>query len=84
MAIDLQTLQAALTGYQSEHARLTRAIAGLRAQIKSGKASGRSGPDEVATEVKPRRKMPAAARKRIAAAQKKRWAEYHKAQKAQA
>jgi hypothetical protein len=84
MVIHLQTLQAALTGYQSEHDRITRAIADLRMRIKGGKAPTSSGPDHAASPTKPKRKMSAAARKRIAAAQKKRWADYHKSQKAEA
>ena len=77
MAIDLETLQAALIGYQTEQDRITKAIADLQAQLKGGKAPARAG-----RATKPKRKLSAAARKRIAAAQKKRWAEYHKAQKA--
>jgi hypothetical protein len=78
MAIDPKTLQAALTGYQTEHDRITRAIADIRARIKGVKAPVSSGLDHAA-KAKPKRKISAAARKRMAAAQKKRWAEYHKA-----
>jgi hypothetical protein len=78
MAIDVETLQAALIGYQSEQERIERAIADLHAQLKGAKpASSSAG----ALPTKPRRKMSAAARKRIAAAQRKRWAEYHKSHK---
>ena len=80
MAIDLETLQAALIGYQSEQERITRAIADLQAKLKGGKASA----GHATKSEKPKRKLSAAARKRIAAAQKKRWAEYHKAHKAEA
>jgi hypothetical protein len=73
-----------LIGYQGEHDRITRAIADLHLRIKGGKATGKSGPDHAATPAKPKRKMSASARKRIAAAQKKRWADYHKAQRAEA
>jgi hypothetical protein len=83
MAIDLQTLQAALTGYQMEQARITKAIADLQVRIRGGKAPRSSGPDHAAMATKPKRKLSAAARKRMAASQKKRWAEYHEAQKAE-
>jgi len=84
MAINLQILQAALIGYQIERDRITRAMAGLEAQLKGGKAPASSGPSRATAAEKPKRRMSAAARKRIAAAQKKRWAAYHKSQKAQA
>jgi cell division septum initiation protein DivIVA len=82
MAIEAQTLQAALIGYQSEQERITKAIADLQAQLKGGKASASSGLDRTMVAKKPKRKLSAAARKRIAAAQKKRWAAYHKSHKA--
>lgn len=84
MAIDLQTLQAALAGDHIEQERITRAIADLHKRIKGAKAPMRSGPATAGTQTKPKRKMSAAARKRIAAAQKKRWAEYHKTHKTEA
>ena len=74
MAIDKQTLQAALIGYQSEQERITKAITHLQAQLTGGRASAT---DHAVGAAKPKRKMSAAARKRIAAAQKKRWTEYH-------
>jgi len=82
MAIDLQTLRAALIGYQSEQERIARAIADLQTQLKGGKPPAGSRPARAAVAKKPKRQMSAAARKRIAAAQKKRWADYHMAQKA--
>jgi hypothetical protein len=84
MAIDLETLQAALIGYESERERIANIVAGLRAQLRGEKASVSSGPDDAGTAARSRRKLSASARKRMAAAQKKRWAEYHKAQKAEA
>ena len=68
-------LQAALYGYQMEKEKIEAKIRDLQAQLKGKKAP--------ATPVKAaksggRREMSEAARARIAAAQKKRWAEFHK------
>jgi hypothetical protein len=84
MAIDLETLHAALIGYESEHERITKVIAELRAQLRGKKASVSSGPDDAGAPAKSKRKLSASARKRMAAAQKKRWAAYHKAHKTEA
>ena len=79
MASDHEILQAALIGYQVEIDRIDKLMADIRAQIggrvPEASDSAFSPPE---AEHRPRRKMSAAARKRIAAAQKKRWAEYHK------
>jgi Skp family chaperone for outer membrane proteins len=69
-------LQAALYGYQMEKEKIDAKIRDLQAQLKGKKAP-------VAAAAKPaksggRRQMSDAARARIAAAQKKRWAEFHK------
>ena len=68
MAIDLETLRAALTGYQIEQERITKAIAELQARLKGGKTSASAATDHAVAATKPRRKMSASARKRIAAA----------------
>jgi len=39
MAVDAETLQAALIGYRSEQERITKAIADLQAQLKGGRVS---------------------------------------------
>ena len=83
MAINRETLQAALAGYKIEHERITQAMADIRARIKGGKASASSGVGHTAGTTKPKRTISAAARKRMAAAQKKRWAAYHKADNAE-
>ena len=70
MAIDLETLHAALIGCESEQERITRAIVDLRAQLKGRNASVSSGPGPATVAGKPKRKLSAAARKRMAAAQK--------------
>jgi hypothetical protein len=74
--IDTSMLEMALIGYEAERQKIQARITEIQAQL-----NGRSG--HTATPVtRTRRKMSATARRRIAAAQKKRWAEYHKQQKA--
>jgi cell division septum initiation protein DivIVA len=74
---DIQTLKMALVGFQIEHQKVQERIAEIERRLGGRTprvAASSSGP-------KPQRKMSAAARKRIADAQKKRWAAFHKAQK---
>ncbi len=68
-------LQAALYGYQMEKEKIEAKIRDLQAQLK-----GKKAPVAAAKPAKSggRREMSDAARARIAAAQKKRWAEFHK------
>jgi len=68
-------LQAALYGYQMEKEKIEAKIRDLQAQLK-----GKRAPSAAAKSAKPgrRREMSDAARARIAAAQRKRWAEFHK------
>ena len=73
-APDADLLQAALIGYQRQQAVLEERMAEIRRELDGG--GGRS--DE-AGEGKPRRGMSAAGQRRIAAAQRKRWAELKKA-----
>jgi hypothetical protein len=76
MTLDAHLLHAALVGYQAERDRIEAAIAGLQKRIgKGGAASAAAAP---APKTRSRRHMSADARRRIAEAQKKRWAEYHK------
>jgi hypothetical protein len=82
---DLGTLQMALVGFQIEKQRIEQKIQELRAQLKSRGASISQEPGEAAAPRK--RELSEAARKRIAMAQKRRWAEHRKraaAAKAQA
>jgi hypothetical protein len=72
MELDIATLQAALVGYQAKHDEITTKMAEIRKRIHGG-----DEPFPVGTTPRKKRKMSAAARKRIAAAQKKRWAEFH-------
>ncbi len=74
---DLTTLQMALVGYQYEKQKIEDRIREIEAQLK-GKhiAPAVSGDERKPAGVK--RVLSPAARKRIAAAQKKRWAEHRK------
>ena len=72
---DHALLEAALIGYQHQAEQLAEKIADIRHQL--GGKSPSAAPKAAAVPGK-KRAMSAAARKRIAAAQKKRWAEYHK------
>ena len=75
---DLTTLQMALVGYQIEKQKIDDKIREIEAQLK-----GRRGPassTSAATKKAPgtKRVLSPAARRRIAAAQKKRWAEHRR------
>jgi hypothetical protein len=77
---DLTTLQMAIVGYQIEKDKIETKIRELQSALKGRRVA------VAASGAKPsggRRELSAAARARIAAAQKKRWAE-HRRQKAQA
>jgi hypothetical protein len=75
---DHALLEAALIGYQHQAAQLAEKIADIRRQLGGKSASAAS----TAPSPNKRHPMSAAARKRIAAAQKKRWEEYHRKQEA--
>ncbi len=79
---DLTTLQMALIGYQMEKDKIEGKIKEIQAQLKGKKVSISSGSAEKPAAVK--RALSPEARKRIAAAQKKRWAEHRKAKAQQA
>jgi hypothetical protein len=73
---DLSTLQMALVGYQLEQKKIEEKIREIQAQLK-----GRASSSSAASSEKPartKRVLSPAARRRIAAAQKKRWAEHRK------
>jgi hypothetical protein len=78
---DIATLQMALVGYQHEREKIDEKIREIQAQLK-GKAAAPSVAGE-RPAVAPKRVLSVAARRRIALAQKKRWAE-HRRRKAQA
>jgi hypothetical protein len=72
-----ELLAAALVGYRSQLHDIQSKIDSLRARL-----GGMAGPKALTT--KPKRTISAAARKRIAAAQNKRWALFRKAKQAPA
>src|SRR2546425_9334506 len=77
-AKDTSMLAMALVGYELEKKKIDERIKEIRAQLSGAKAAEKviSAGDDSAPK---RRKLSAGARKRIAAAQKKRWAEHRKA-----
>ena len=75
-------LEAALYGYQVEKERIEAKIHELQAMLKGKAAPAAAAPK--AAKSGERRQMSSAARARIAAAQKKRWAEFHKSRASQA
>ena len=72
---DLSTLQMALVGYQLEKQRIDARIQEIQAKLKGKTIASPAG---VAKPEGVKRVLSPAARKRIAAAQKKRWAEHRK------
>ena len=70
-----QIISAAIIGFQEQNRQIDAQIAQLRAML-SGNGSARTAAAPEAPARK-RRKLSAAARKRIAAAQKARWAKFH-------
>jgi hypothetical protein len=82
---DLMTLQMALVGYQAEKQKIEEKISQIQGQLKGKKVSSPSA-SAPAEKARVQRVLSPEARKRIAAAQKKRWAEHRrmKAQQAKA
>jgi hypothetical protein len=76
---DDSTLQMALVGYQIEKEKIETRIRELLAQLK-GKRGASPSPQSSAKAPRVKRELSVAARARIAAAQKKRWAEHRKRQ----
>jgi hypothetical protein len=78
--IDIATLQAALVGYQVRLDELSAKMSEIQKRLGQTRGGG-DIPTPFAKASDPGRKrvMSASARKRIGAAQKKRWAEFHKA-----
>lgn len=72
-------LAAALVGYEQQRSEIVQKISEIKQQLGGRAERNGHGPVSV-TEAAPagRRTMSAVARKRIAAAQKKRWAVFHK------
>ncbi len=75
-AEDLMTLQMALVGYEIERQKIDERIKEIQAKIGKRRPAAAAGP---AMEEAPRKRvLSAEARKRIALAQKRRWAEHRK------
>ena len=82
---DPNLLAAALEGLTLQKDRIEdqiRQLRGLLGKKSPGRPAKSASAPATTAKPKKRRKMSAAARKRIAEAQKKRWSEYRKAQKA--
>ena len=75
---DQDMLAMALVGYEVEKKKIEEKIKMIRARIGGSRLAAKASAPE-AGEGRTRRKLSKAARKRIAAAQKKRWAEHRKA-----
>ena len=80
MSTDPSLLQMALIGYQAEREKIEEKTRELQARLK-GKTVSAFAPVKV--KVRAKRHLSESARARIAAAQKKRWAEHRKRQAAE-
>jgi len=82
--ISTGTLKAAIIGMRLQREKLDSAIGELEQFLKAAESltpdPQPTAPTQATAGTKGKRDMSAAARKRIAAAQKKRWADYHKQQ----
>lgn len=76
---DPALLEAALEGLLLQRQRLEEQISHVRTMLSAHRASSRSRTGSGLVLPASKRQLSDAARKRIAAAQKKRWAEYRKA-----
>jgi hypothetical protein len=74
---DLNVLEMALVGYELEKKKIDEKIAEIRARLGQG-ASARPAAQKRAPSAGGRRNLSPEARARIAAAQKKRWAEHRR------
>jgi hypothetical protein len=73
---DRTTLEMALIGYGAERQKIEAAMAAIRKQV-----NGHTATPAVDGDHRPKRVMSAAAKRRIAAAQRKRWSAFHAEQK---
>jgi hypothetical protein len=73
---DANTLQMALVGYQLEKQKIEDKIRAIEAQLKGKRVSLSAAPTGATSG--PKRVLSPAARRRIAMAQKKRWAEHRR------
>ncbi|MBI2688111.1 MAG: hypothetical protein HYX27_17540 [Acidobacteria bacterium] len=77
IGLDQSLLQAALLGFEAQLARLEGQIAQVKAKLPGGNRFGSDGnfdPDPVAGKRRKRRKVSEEGRKRMAEAQRRRWA----------
>lgn len=77
--LDSSILEMALVGYTQRCREIQTAISAIRGQL--GMHSTKVGASTTTDGAKPKRRLSAAARKRIATAQKRRWAAFHKTRK---
>src|SRR3989442_5926948 len=77
-AQDRTLLSMALVGYELEKKKIDEKIRELRTRLGQGRVSAKAAAAPDSDQPK-RRKLSAAARRRIATAQRKRWAEHRKA-----
>jgi hypothetical protein len=82
--LDFEILQAALIGYQHQLDQINASMVELRRKLKGGAHAGAALAEAALAAPGKKRALSVAARKRIAKAQRKRWAEYHKAKEAPA
>ena len=75
---DRSMLAMALVGYELEKKKIEDKIREIKSQLGGGRVTSKAASASDGDQPK-RRKLSAEARKRIAAAQKKRWAEHRKA-----
>jgi hypothetical protein len=75
---DASTLQMALVGYQIEKQKIEDKIRAIEGQLKGKRVSLSAAPAGGVASDGPKRILSPAARKRIAMAQKKRWAEHRR------
>jgi hypothetical protein len=77
---DRTTLQMALVGYEVERQRIDEKIREIQSRLGQTRGSRSTNPGGASTKdgVPKKRVLSTAARKRIAAAQRKRWAEHRK------
>jgi len=76
--LDRSVLEMALVGYQRSLENTQEKIADIQRQL--GIRPTKAAASVTTGEAKPKRRMSAVARKRIALAQKKRWAAFHQAE----
>jgi hypothetical protein len=80
---DNETLEMALVGFEQKKAEIDEKIRQIKSLLHGGSSSGAVNSSRLVSKEAPARKkrvLSASARKRIALAQKKRWAEHRKNQ----